>query len=86
MPKRILHLDVFGTQLKDLVNRVDEEGSHHPRIADAFFNSFRTYKGRVFLLVSCFIPYEVHKLTRISVNTKSPLAPSQTGPTAYLPC
>ncbi|KAI5800575.1 Golgi CORVET complex core vacuolar protein 8-domain-containing protein [Pyronema domesticum] len=50
MPKRILHLDVFGTQLKDLVNRLDEEGSHHPRIADAFFNSFRTYKGRVFLL------------------------------------
>ncbi|KAI5815496.1 Golgi CORVET complex core vacuolar protein 8-domain-containing protein [Pyronema omphalodes] len=50
MPKRILHLDVFGTQLKDLVNRVDEEGSHHPRIADAFFNSFRTYKGRIFLL------------------------------------
>jgi hypothetical protein len=52
LDRRILHSDVFGKQLQPLVNRMDEEGSIHPNVADAFYNSFRTYKGRVFLLVS----------------------------------
>ncbi|KAF8543450.1 Golgi CORVET complex core vacuolar protein 8-domain-containing protein [Trichophaea hybrida] len=50
MPKRILHRNVFGDHLHPLVNRMDEEGSIHPHVADAFYNSFRTYKGRVFIL------------------------------------
>lgn len=57
MPKRILHRNVFGNHLHPLVNQMDEEGSTHPQIADAFYGSFKTYKGRVFLLVgSSFFP------------------------------
>ncbi|KAH8151233.1 uncharacterized protein LAJ45_04435 [Morchella importuna] len=50
MPKQILHLDAFSTQLGPLVDRMDDESSMHPHVADAFYNSFKTYKGRMFLL------------------------------------
>ncbi|KAI5798901.1 Golgi CORVET complex core vacuolar protein 8-domain-containing protein [Geopyxis carbonaria] len=50
MPKHILHRDLFSRQLDRLVNRMDEEGSLHPHVADAFYNSFKAYKGRMFLL------------------------------------
>jgi hypothetical protein len=51
MSKQILHLDMFSEQLRPLVGRLDDEGSSHPHIADSFYNSFKTYKGRMFLLV-----------------------------------
>ena len=51
--KEIFHQDFFSRQLRSLVGRMDEEGSLHASIADAFHNSFKTFKGRMFLLVSC---------------------------------
>lgn len=51
MPKQILHVDMFSGQLHSLIDRLDDEGSSHPRVADAFYNSFKAYKGRMFLLV-----------------------------------
>lgn len=51
MSKHVLHRNVFGAQLEPLVNRLNEEASVHRQIADAYYNSFRTYKGRLFLLV-----------------------------------
>ncbi|KAG0635737.1 Golgi CORVET complex core vacuolar protein 8-domain-containing protein [Tuber brumale] len=50
MPKQILHLDIFSGQLHSLIDRLDDEGSSHPHVADAFYNSFKAYKGRMFLL------------------------------------
>lgn len=55
MPKQILHLDTFSAQLGPLVDRMDDEGSMHPHVADAFYNSFKTYKGRMFILVSVYL-------------------------------
>lgn len=55
MPKRIFHRDIFSDHLSSLTNRMDEEGSIHPNVAQAFYNSFRTYKGRAFLLVCLLI-------------------------------
>lgn len=52
MPKRILHRDLFSRQLHSLLGRMDEEGSVHQQVADAFYGSFKTYKGRIFLLCS----------------------------------
>lgn len=51
MSKHILHRNVFGAQLQSLVDRMDEEGSVHRQIADAYYNSFKAYKGRLFILV-----------------------------------
>lgn len=51
MPKRILHRDLFSGQLRQLVDRLDEEGSTHPHVAEAYYNSFKVFKGRMFLLV-----------------------------------
>ena len=47
----IYHRDLFSQQLTSLVERLDEEDSSmHGVVADAFYMSFRAYKGRLFLL------------------------------------
>ncbi|PGH16027.1 hypothetical protein AJ79_02007 [Helicocarpus griseus UAMH5409] len=49
--KHIYHVDIFSKQLHSLVEQLDEEDeSMHGVIADAFYMSFRAYKGRIFLL------------------------------------
>ncbi|KAH6650577.1 Golgi CORVET complex core vacuolar protein 8-domain-containing protein [Chaetomium tenue] len=49
--KHIYHVDLFSKQLNTLVEQLDEEDpSMHGVVADAFYMSFRTYKGRLFLL------------------------------------
>ncbi|OJD11363.1 hypothetical protein AJ78_07855 [Emergomyces pasteurianus Ep9510] len=49
--KHIYHVDMFSKQLHSLVEQLDEEDeSMHGVIADAFYMSFRAYKGRLFLL------------------------------------
>ncbi|KAJ5278718.1 hypothetical protein N7478_004090 [Penicillium angulare] len=49
--RHIYHADLFSSQLHALVEQLDEEDtSMHGVVADAFFMSFRAYKGRLFLL------------------------------------
>ena len=49
--KHIYHIDLFSQQLNQLVDQLDEEdASMHGVVADAFYLSFRAYKGRLFLL------------------------------------
>jgi vacuolar protein sorting-associated protein 8 len=49
--KQIYHSDLFSQQLHSLVEQLDEEDtSMHGVVADAFYMSFRAYKGRLFLL------------------------------------
>jgi len=49
--KHIYHVDLFSKQLGALVEQLDEEDpSMHGVVADAFYMSFKTYKGRLFLL------------------------------------
>ncbi|KAL8647554.1 MAG: hypothetical protein Q9226_006383 [Calogaya cf. arnoldii] len=49
--KHIFHTDLFSQQLNMLVEQLDEEdASMHGVVADAFYMSFRAYKGRLFLL------------------------------------
>lgn len=49
--KHIFHQDLFSKQLHNLVEQLDEEDSSmHGVVADAFYMSFRAYKGRLFLL------------------------------------
>nr|KMM70348.1 hypothetical protein CPAG_06660 [Coccidioides posadasii RMSCC 3488] len=49
--KHIYHADLFSRQLQSLVEQLDEEDqSMHGVTADAFYMSFRAYKGRLFLL------------------------------------
>ncbi|RPB25715.1 hypothetical protein L211DRAFT_806351, partial [Terfezia boudieri ATCC MYA-4762] len=50
MPKQIIHHPHFRHHLMPLIDTLDGEASFHPTIADAFYNSFKTHKGRVFLL------------------------------------
>ncbi|KAI9828645.1 MAG: Vacuolar protein sorting-associated protein 8 [Thelocarpon impressellum] len=51
LQKQIYHLDVFSRQLQMLVEPADgEDSSMHGVVADAFYNSFRAFKGRMFLL------------------------------------
>ncbi|RPB25819.1 hypothetical protein L211DRAFT_805442 [Terfezia boudieri ATCC MYA-4762] len=50
MPKQIIHHPHFRHHLMPLIDTLDEEASFHPTIADAFYNSFKTHKGQVFLL------------------------------------
>ncbi|KAK6541209.1 Vacuolar protein sorting-associated protein 8 [Orbilia ellipsospora] len=52
IPKHISHHDYFSRQLRSLVGTMDEEGSLHASIADAYYNSVKTFKGRIFLLGS----------------------------------
>jgi len=49
--KHIYHVDVFSKQLHSLVEQLDEDDtSMHGVVADAFSMSFKSYKGRIFLL------------------------------------
>ncbi|KAI0149785.1 Golgi CORVET complex core vacuolar protein 8-domain-containing protein [Hypoxylon sp. NC0597] len=49
--KYIYHADLFSTQLHNLVEQLDEnDTSMHGVVADAFYMSFKAYKGRIFLL------------------------------------
>lgn len=49
--KHIYHADLFSQQLSPLVNQLEgEDASMHGVVADAFYMSFRAYKGRIFLL------------------------------------
>ncbi|KAL9127796.1 MAG: hypothetical protein Q9175_007664, partial [Cornicularia normoerica] len=50
--KHIYHADLFSGQLNQLVDQLDDEevAAMHGVVADAFYMSFRAYKGRLFLL------------------------------------
>lgn len=51
LQKQIYHLDLFSAQLHQVVEQTDNEHSDlHGVIADGFYQSFRVYKGRIFLL------------------------------------
>ncbi|KAI9806905.1 MAG: Vacuolar protein sorting-associated protein 8 [Piccolia ochrophora] len=50
--KHIHHDDVFSKQLQPIVDQLDEDVSLHGVVADAFYKSFRSYKGRIFMLGS----------------------------------
>lgn len=49
--KHIYHRDLFSRQLHNLVEQLDEDDeSMHGVVADAFYMSFKAYKGKMFLL------------------------------------
>lgn len=49
--RHVYHVDLFSSQLHNLVEQLDQEDtSMHGVVADAFYMSFRAYKGRLFLL------------------------------------
>lgn len=50
--KHIYHADLFSSQLDQLVDQLEDEevAAMHGVVADAFYMSFRAYKGRLFLL------------------------------------
>ena len=49
--RHIYHQDLFSHQLQSIVERLDsEDPSMHGVVADAFYMSFKAYKGRTFLL------------------------------------
>ena len=50
--KHIYHEDLFSGQLNQLVDQLEDEevAAMHGVVADAFYMSFRAYKGRLFLL------------------------------------
>ncbi|KAL4866804.1 hypothetical protein BDV12DRAFT_172286 [Aspergillus spectabilis] len=49
--RHIYHIDLFSGQLHSLVEQFNEEDtSMHGVVADAFYMSFRSYKGRLFML------------------------------------
>lgn len=51
LQKYIYHADLFSKQLHTLVEQLDEnDASMHGVVADAYYMSFKTYKGRIFLL------------------------------------
>jgi hypothetical protein len=51
LQKHIYHSDLFSRQLKPVVEQLNEEDAPlHGVVADAFYMSFRAYKGRLFLL------------------------------------
>lgn len=51
LSKHIYHADLFSRQLHSLVEQHDEEDdSMHGVVGDAFYMSFKAYKGRLFLL------------------------------------
>ncbi|KEY65107.1 hypothetical protein S7711_04197 [Stachybotrys chartarum IBT 7711] len=51
LQKHVYHADLFSRQLHPLVEQLDEDDeSMHGVVADAFFMSFKAYKGRMFLL------------------------------------
>ena len=51
LQKHIYHSDLFSRQLRPVIEHLDEHDmSMHGVVADAFYMSFRAYKGRLFLL------------------------------------
>lgn len=51
LDKHVMHMDYFSGVLRDLsTTHHDEEEAQPLVVADAFYNSIRVYKGRVFLL------------------------------------
>ncbi|KAJ4287294.1 Vacuolar protein sorting-associated protein 8 [Kalmusia sp. IMI 367209] len=51
LQKHIYHSDLFSRQLRPVIEHLDEaDTSLHGVVADAFYMSFRAYKGRLFLL------------------------------------
>ncbi|KAF1840363.1 uncharacterized protein K460DRAFT_348722 [Cucurbitaria berberidis CBS 394.84] len=51
LQKHIYHSDLFSRQLRPVIEHLDEQDtSMHGVVADAFYMSFRAYKGRLFLL------------------------------------
>ncbi|KAK3112554.1 Vacuolar protein sorting-associated protein 8, partial [Teratosphaeriaceae sp. CCFEE 6253] len=49
--RHIYHQDLFSQQLRSVVENLDnEDPSLHGVVADAFYMSFRAYKGRMFIL------------------------------------
>ena len=49
--KHVFHVDLFSHQLHALVENLDEEDpTMHGVVGDAFYMSFKAYKGRIFLL------------------------------------
>ena len=50
--RHVYHRDLFSHQLDHLVDQLDDEevAAMHGVVADAFYMSFRAYKGRLFLL------------------------------------
>ena len=51
LQNHIYHADLFSKQLHSLVEQLDENDvSMHGVVADAFYMSFKAYKGRMFLL------------------------------------
>lgn len=49
--RHVYHADLFSKQLHTLVEQLDEEdASMHGVVGDAFYMSFKAYKGRIFLL------------------------------------
>ncbi|PTU23364.1 hypothetical protein P175DRAFT_0432192 [Aspergillus ochraceoroseus IBT 24754] len=51
LSRRIYHVDLFSGQLHSLVEQFNEEDTTmHGVVADAFYMSFRSYKGRLFVL------------------------------------
>lgn len=51
LKKQIYHSDLFSKQLHVLIEQLDEEdASMHGVVADAFYMSFKAYKGRLFIL------------------------------------
>ena len=51
LKKHMYHTDYFSEQLTPLVEKLDENNSSmHGVVADAFYMSLRSYKGRLFLL------------------------------------
>ncbi|KAG6108832.1 hypothetical protein E4U13_006255 [Claviceps humidiphila] len=51
LQKHIFHTDLFSKRLHTLVEQLDDEDSSmHGVVADAFYMSFKAYKGRIFLL------------------------------------
>ena len=50
--KHIYHADLFSGRLNQLVDQLEDEevAAMHGVVADAFYMSFRAYKGRLFLL------------------------------------
>lgn len=52
LQKHIYHADLFSGQLNQLVDQLEDEeiAAMHGVVADAFYMSFRAYKGRLFLL------------------------------------
>ena len=49
--KHIYHVDHFSQQLSQLIEKLDEDNTAmHGVVADAFYMSFRAFKGRLFIL------------------------------------